>query len=48
MSERSSHATELINEIEELKSTVAKLREENKKQSVDVTEYDQKVQAFEK
>jgi len=48
MTEMTGRNTELLSEIEELKLAVAKLKQENKKQSVDASEYDQKVQAFEK
>ena len=48
MTEMSSRATELVEEIEDLNATIAKLKQESKKQSIDALEYDQKVQAFER
>ena len=48
MTEMSSRATELVEEIEDLNATIAKLKQDSKKQNIDASEYDQKVQAFEK
>ena len=46
MTEMAGWNTELVGEIEELKLAVTKLKQENRKQSVDASENDQKVQAF--
>lgn len=43
-----SRAAELIAEIEELKGTINKLKQENKKLSADISEFDQKTQSSEK
>ncbi len=44
----SSHANELVSELEELKVTVAKQKQENKRLASEFSELEQRTQGFDK
>lgn len=48
IAELNSHAAELIAEIDELKTTIAKQKQDYKKLSTDMSEAEQRTQGFEK
>lgn len=48
ISELNSHAAELIAEIEELKTTIAKQKQDYKKLSASMSDVEQRTQGFEK
>ena len=48
IAEMNSHASKLIAEIEELKGTISKQKQDSKKQATDMSELEQRTQSFEK
>ena len=44
----SSHANELVSEIEELKGTIAKQKQEHKKLTSELSEVEQRTQGYDK
>ena len=48
ISEMSAHANELVSEIEELKGTVARQKQEHKKLTCELSELEQRTQGYDK